>query len=30
MKLAIPSIPPKTGGGNRQHAAAELVFINME
>jgi hypothetical protein len=28
--LAIPSIPPKTGGGNRQHAAAELVYINME
>ena len=28
--MAIASIPPKTGGGNRQHAAAELVFINME
>jgi hypothetical protein len=28
--LAIPSIPPKTGGGNRQHAAAELVYINIK
>ncbi len=28
--LAIPSRPPKTGGGSRQHAAAELVYINME
>jgi hypothetical protein len=28
--LAIPSRPPKTGGGNRQQAEAELVYINME
>ncbi len=28
--MAILSRPPKTGGGNRQHAAAELVYINME
>jgi hypothetical protein len=28
--LSIPSRPPKTGGGNRQQAEAELAFINME
>jgi hypothetical protein len=28
--LAIPSRRPKTGGGNRQQAEAELVYINME
>jgi hypothetical protein len=28
--LAIPSRPPKTGGGNRQQAEAELVYINIE
>jgi len=26
--LAIPSRPPKTWGGNRQQAEAELVFIH--
>jgi hypothetical protein len=26
--LAIPSRHPKTGGGNRQQAEAELVFIH--
>jgi hypothetical protein len=30
MNLAIPSGPSKTGGGNRQQAEAELVYINME
>jgi hypothetical protein len=30
VKLAIPSRPPKTGGGNRQHAAAELIIIHAE
>jgi len=28
--LAIASKPLKTPGGNRQHAEAELVFIQME